>query len=203
VAVVEFYTSPNPATIGWFLLRTYALVLGTPTQIVEDIVDEHVRVAVRETGVLNPATVVSSLNLYPDSSLESTGGSLHVDVVTLDPETTVHHNAANAVANGTDADLDYCFSMAKIHITSTAGIIAATIEFYGSTDGTNFVALEAMNVGVVPNQIANNTIIGAAANEIWEINTGGLRYLRCRLAASTPLAASRPSRSRPRPFRAR
>lgn len=108
--------------------------------------------------------------------------------VDLEDVETIHHNAANAIADGTDAVLDGSFSSGRIQITSTAGIIAATIEFYGSVDGVNFVPINCINT--VTGIRANNTIIGGGANEIWEVETTGYTLLRAALAAINPAAGA-------------
>jgi len=180
---IEFQQSADVIIAGWTVVRTHVIAAGGFLEIVEDVTAENIRIrASSVAGTVLSANIV----LYPLSILESSRAAVAPDVVDLETKETIHQNAANAVGNGTDATLDGSFSGGRIQITSTAGIVAATIQFFGSVDGVNFVALEGRNQAT--GLIANNAVIGANANEIWEIETTGLLTLRCRLDAINPAA---------------
>ncbi|MBU1067923.1 hypothetical protein KKE60_09060, partial [Patescibacteria group bacterium] len=153
------------------LYRVNPMVINQLYQFVIDCTFDYIRMRYVDPG--GGSNVEVDAKLWPVSALESNRAASAPDVVDLETKETTHHAAANAVANGTDAALDGSFAYSRFQIITTAGIIAATLQFFGSENGANFVAINARNT--VTGVVANNSVVAGSANEVWEADVAGLR----------------------------
>ncbi|MFH0980362.1 MAG: hypothetical protein V2A79_02345 [Planctomycetota bacterium] len=152
------------------------LVTGQVFPIVVNLTKPHIRI--RVVGLAAGATANVEINgwLLPVSALSG-----REEMTLLSEEITLHHTLARAVGDGTDADLEGAYAGGRIQIVSNADLVSATLQFFGSVDGTNFVPIQCRNE--VTNVIANNTVIGASANEVWLTEVAGYQTLRVRIEA--------------------
>lgn len=93
------------------------------------------------------------------------------------PVKTLHHNAASAAADGTDAALsgkEQTLTLQTVNTSSTS----RTIAFYGSVDGTNFIALEGVNLATGATATTTTGI-----DELWQFDVSGLIAFRADLTA--------------------
>lgn len=176
--VVSYQISPDVLIGGWITVRTHTIAAGGFLEMVEDLTGENVRI---QLDSINGTTLIGNVVLYPLSVLESSRAAGAPDVIDLEVKETVHHNAAQVIANGTDALLDGSFSGGRFQVTSNATLVSATVQFSGSINGVNFVPLRCRNEAT--GAIATETTIAANANEVWVVDTAGLNYLRARISA--------------------
>ncbi len=105
----------------------------------------------------------------------NTSGELLTSLSGSTPATAILQNAVSSTGAGTDFTVDG-YGVATLQIT---GSFAATITFFGSVDGTNFIEIPAYN------SFKSTLSTTATTIGIYEINCKGLQKIRAFVAWSS------------------